>query len=691
MRHDLRKLVPPIYLSFRPDDPVESVHATLVKNRRDAGIVLDQAGCFLGIVTKDDFYAAFGQKNLLVKDIMQSDWARVRVDLLVEEVIRLPQSWIVISEGEAILGVINKATLLEFALSNIEANGEFLSALFEAAHSGIVAVNQHGLITHMNRSAEEIRGVSREYAVGSIVTEVFPETTLMRVIETGIPEYGVKTNITGKTIVTNRSPIYRDGKIIGGVAIFQSLSELDSLHSELNTVKQLYRELETILDVTYDGIVVTDGHGVILRVNSALEKLLERDASQLVGRRVEDLLNTGLFDVSATLRTLQEKRTVSLAQTLVNNRQTVSTSVPVFDEKGDIVRVVTNIRDMTELSRVQEEVERIKAISKKYEMELAQLRNIQRNDDVVIVSPEMKKQIHLAAMVAKSEATVLITGESGVGKEVVAKLIHQNSLRKEGPFVAINCGAIPELLLESELFGYEKGAFTGANAGGKIGLFELANGGTLLLDEVCELPLNLQVKLLRALQERQIYRVGGNQPIKLNVRIIATSNRDLFALVRDKKFRADLYYRINVIPIRIPALRERKEDIVPLAMFFLKKYNQQYGLRKRFSSELLQWFVNYRWPGNVRELQNFVERLVLTNEDDVLGLETREVSANLGDMPIRVCALIPWRQGLELVEKQLLSMALAKGKSIRAAARLLGLDHSTVVKKIKSYRLTEGK
>lgn len=308
---------------------------------------------------------------------------------------------------------------------------------------------------------------------------------------------------------------------------------------------------------------------------------------------------------------------------------------------------------------------------------------------VIAYSVEMGRVLQLAAKVAPVNTTVLILGESGVGKEVVARFIHRTSPRRDGPFVNINCGAIPATLLESELFGYESGAFTGARREGKPGMIEVASGGTLFLDEISELSTDLQVKLLQVIQERKLVRVGGVKPLDVDIRIIAATNRDLAAMVARGEFRADLFYRLNVVPITIPPLRERPDDVIPLIYHFLDRYNRAHGYRKTISEEAREILTRYSWPGNVRELENLIERLVVTAEGDEIGA---------GDLPMQILeeggarrprvvvgGIMPLRQAIEEVERQIIERALAEKRSTYSIARLLGVNQSTVVRKIKKY------
>lgn len=312
-------------------------------------------------------------------------------------------------------------------------------------------------------------------------------------------------------------------------------------------------------------------------------------------------------------------------------------------------------------------------------------------EEYVFASPEIQKVLDNTLKVAAYDCTVLITGESGVGKEIFAKLIHKSSDRNYLPSIKINCGSIPKNLLESELFGYEKGAFTGADKNGKIGFFEIANGGTLFLDEIGELPIELQVKLLRAIQEKEIYRVGGINPIKVDVRILAATNKNLLELISEGKFREDLYYRLNVFPIEIPPLRERTNDIVPLIINFTKHYNHKFKLNKIFDENALNYLLNYSWPGNIRELENLVQRLLISVDNNLItildvarNIKTTDKNEDNTFIDFENSSL---QEILDNKEREILKMAKEKYKTTRKISRILGLSQSTLVRKLNKYNL----
>lgn len=449
-----------------------------------------------------------------------------------------------------------------------------------------------------------------------------------------------------------------------------------------------YPDMLTVIQESYDGILVTDRDGNVIMVNDSYLRIIEHDVT---GINFPEYLQTIPYRKAACLEVLKKKKRVNYTHFDLIPGKTISvTSSPIFDEQGEIRLVVTNVRDMTEMMQLKEQLEEAQEMERLFYKHLDRVK--QSHGGPVAVDHNMKKLIATALKVSSVDVTVLITGESGVGKEVVARYIHTNSNRQSGPFVAVNCGAIPEQLLESEFFGYVAGAFTGASKNGKKGLFEAANGGTLFLDEIGDLPFNLQVKLLRALDTGEITKVGANTPTPVNIRLLAATNQDLEAMVNENKFREDLYYRLNVINLRIPPLRERPADIRPLSMYFLNICNQQYGQNKRINLEVLRALENYDWPGNVRQLKNVIEHMVVLSNGDYLELSSlpfcNSVHSNeSGDAAITINRYIPLPQAVEEVEKQIISHAMKGNASSRQIAKTIGIDQTTVLRKIKKYRL----
>lgn len=468
--------------------------------------------------------------------------------------------------------------------------------------------------------------------------------------------------------------------------MFADIASMEEVSIELSCVKELFKELEAIISSSYDGLFIADGQGVVLRVNDAYERITGIKASEVVGKNMKNLVAEGYYDESVTMLVMETGDTVTISQTVKKNRKILCTGNPIFDERGNLFRVVTNVRDITELVNLQSQLSRTKEQTLKYKTELSHLRAMQIQDkDMISRSPKMARVIELVMKIADVNSTVIITGESGTGKELIAKLIHKQGKGPAKPFIKINCAAIPEQLLESELFGYEGGAFTGARKEGKPGLFELAHDGTLFLDEIGDLPLLLQVKLLRAIQEKEIMRVGGTKAITINARIIAATHRDIAKRVKEGTFREDLYYRLMVVPINLPPLRERKEDIPLLIMHFIEKFNNNFGYDKKIESKVIDKLADYSWPGNVRELENVIERMMVTAPGEFLTVELiPETILNKVFLPKRGTKL---KEAAEQAESYLLEECYKECGSWQKVADSLGIDRTTVFRKVARYKL----
>ncbi|WP_318263790.1 sigma-54 interaction domain-containing protein [Peribacillus simplex] len=464
---------------------------------------------------------------------------------------------------------------------------------------------------------------------------------------------------------------------------------LDDLLIDAHESDKLNRALDAIIENSYDGIYITDQDGITLYTNSAIERITGIPKEYYIGKSVDQLIKRGILNASVTHKVVKMRRTVSVVQDNFAGKETLITGSPVFNAEGEIEQVVTNIRDLSDLNELMHELTKANELNNQYKQEIEKLRKITSKDGVVFVSDKMKMIYEIAERISDIDATVLILGETGVGKDVLARNIYNRSIRsKKGDFIKINCGAIPADLLESELFGYEGGAFTGANQKGKPGMFELAESGILFLDEVGELPLQLQVKLLRALQEREIQRIGGTKPKKIDVRIIAATNRNLSEMVKSGDFREDLFYRLNVIPITIPPLRERREDILALTDLFLTKANEQYKFSKEIDSRLKEYFYQHDWPGNVRELINIVERLVVLTDNRILSINDlpEEYQPENRNQP-NLKATLTLKEAVERAEKEILTKAAQTYQTTYEIAEALESSQATIVRKLKKYRL----
>lgn len=450
------------------------------------------------------------------------------------------------------------------------------------------------------------------------------------------------------------------------------------------------RQLYDILESSYDGIYLTDGEANTIFINKAYEKIAGIKREQVLGKNMELLEKKGVVSKSSTLMVLKTGKSITIEQEFMNGKKVLVSSSPILDENGSIVMVVTNVRDVTEMYELKEQLEKKSELTQKYYSELEHMRKLlHENSDIIAADKKMLAVLESANKVSKVDSTVLLVGETGSGKEEVAKFIHRNSKRADNAFIKVNCGAIPENLVESEFFGYEKGAFTGANREGKIGMFELADKGTIFLDEIGELPLEMQVKLLRVLQEDEIKRVGGTSPVRIDVRVIAATNRNLKDMVDEKLFRADLYYRLNIIPIRIPPLRERTDDIEPLILYFLGVFNEKYGMNKTISKGAVESLKRYEWPGNVRELRNIIERVSIMCPDDRIMADDLPIAGIGGESDAARFVVersdITMKDAVEKLEASMIESAFERHGNVRAAAKELGIDASTFVRKRKRY------
>ena len=461
-------------------------------------------------------------------------------------------------------------------------------------------------------------------------------------------------------------------------------------HSKKECPEELSNEtLKRILDNSYDEIYVTDKNGIAIYVNEACERHYGMKPSEVIGKPALQLSNDGYWSPSIISVILQEKKRVTVEMETNIGRKLVVTATPVFDKNGELELVVQNSRDITQIEEIKKNLEETKHLVLKYKQEAEKLRErVLKAHDVVSHSKPMRNLLELAQKVAPVDSSILILGESGTGKGVMAKHIHKMSKRKDGPFIVINCAAIPDDLLETELFGYAPGTFTGADKNGKIGLIELANGGTLFLDEIGEIPIKLQAKLLHVLQEFKFSPVGGRESKKVDCRIIAATNQNLDKAVKEGNFREDLYHRLKVIEMEIPSLRERPEDILPLIYFFLNRFDKKYSSTHQFSQEALDMLIQYPWPGNIRELEHLIERLVITVQENIINPQDLPDAfhKNLDDQfDIPFTTLAPLDLALEHVEKKLISKAYKQLGSSYKVAKKLNISQSKASRLIRKY------
>ena len=465
--------------------------------------------------------------------------------------------------------------------------------------------------------------------------------------------------------------------------------ETSGLMKKIQVLEEANRDLSGMIENSYDAVAIVDRESRLLLINPAFERVMGLTKAEVLGRKISDLVAHGVSDTGASLKVIETGKPATVIINTKSGKQVLSTGIPVFDHNGNIARIFCNLRDVTELNALKERFEQSQKLISKYLVELHEIKKIETMKYFIARSKQMKQVVETAYRLARFDTTVLLLGESGVGKDLVARIIHEASPRMEtGTFVKINCGAIPEDLLESELFGYKGGAFTGASREGKPGYFEVADKGTLFLDEIGDLPVRLQVKLLSVIQDQEISRVGDVNKKKVDVRIIAATNQDLEKMVKNGKFREDLYYRLNVVPIHIPPLRERKEEIPFLLAHYVDKYNRKYKVHRRLSKEATDVLTSYRWPGNVRELANLVEHLVVVTNETVLKpehLSAKYVSGGQEGTEEPVPGRVPksLREEVEKFESQLIKRVLSQTSNYEEAAHVLGISLSTLTRRMR--------
>ncbi|SFE87279.1 sigma-54 interaction domain-containing protein [Alteribacillus iranensis] len=447
-------------------------------------------------------------------------------------------------------------------------------------------------------------------------------------------------------------------------------------------------ESERILESLQDDLLVTDVSGTITKVTHTMKKLYGVENDELVGQSVYDLEKAGIFKPAVTPMVKKNKKRTTIIQTTNDNKKLLVTGIPVFDDNGDLWRIATYSHDVTELVNIKDYLSEMEEEMERVLYELNRLRGQYLQEYGFIArSSTMKRCLEMARQVADVDVNVLLLGESGVGKTQIAKMVHKESPRKDGPFIEVNCGAIPETLFESEFFGYAGGTFTGSNKNGKVGLAELAEGGTLFLDEVGELSLNNQVKVLKFIQEKEFYPVGGRKSKKVDFRLISATNRPLEKLVQEDKFREDLFFRLNVVPITIPPLRERTPDIIPLIEHFVQEFSEKYEREIQLEKGAMKLLSEHDWRGNVRELMNVIERLIVTTPSNVLKPEDIWMPNKSTDQQDKFSFQGSLPETLASVEEKIIKEAASQCRTTTEMAEWLGISQPSVVRKLKKYNI----
>lgn len=565
---------------------------------------------------------------------------------------------------------------------------DLLKVILTSIPMGIFVVDREKKIINFNESGLRMIKMASEDVSGKLAEDLFHREHINQVFASGQTVLNQIQITETMGVLVDYSPIIDfNNEVEGIIIIVQDLPMVEEMAMEIEHIKNLNKDLNAILSTIYDEILVVNHKGELLRYSETfLSDFWGVELKELTGKSLLELEGEGLFSPSVTRLVLEQKKKVSVVQETKRNKRILVVGNPIFDEKGNIDRIIIASRDITETTKLKTELRQVKKQSDQYKQELDRMKNKDLLfNRLIYCSPKMEQIMEHVTKISHFSSTVLITGESGVGKELIAQAIHQSGSRSNQPFLKLNCGAIPENLLESELFGYSKGSFTGADKNGKVGYFQKADQGILFLDEIGEMPVSLQVKLLRVLQEQEVVPIGSTTPIPLNVQIVAATNKRLEKMVQEGTFREDLYYRLNVIPIHVPPLRERTKDIPLLAYHFLQRLNEKYNKNYHFTPDALDLLEVYSWPGNIRELQNMIERLAVSADHPSLDADFVNrfltfKSEFKREKPV-FNNVMPLQEAQDYIEEQLILLAMKQYKTTTKAAKALGISQSSVSRK----------
>ncbi|RXT06405.1 sigma 54-interacting transcriptional regulator [Ammoniphilus sp. CFH 90114] len=680
-----KEILQPIQVIISPEDTLLEVLIALEQNEAEIAFV-HKAKRWLGYIDRDHLLKQLTTHSNLHQPI------QYRIDVLkVPEHVHV-ESYHNISVvlGMDVEGAVTGYSTVKQAKSRInQIQLEHMNGILNGAGVGVITTNENLEIQFINETAEKILGLSRSFLLyRNYKTLLTVDRDLEEVLQ-GERFVSVNSSLNFKQISGNFTPLFLDGKITGLVHIFFLREEFEEAVQELEFVRNLYSDLQAVYSSSHEQILVVNPEGKIIRLaGSFLKEFWMLDSSDdVIGQTVKQFESRGIFQPNIVELCLKKKQKLTSIQETIYGRKIWSVATPIY-HKDKLEKIVIVSRDITKTNQLKEKLKLARKANDAYKQEIDELQaKNQFSRSLIYRSRIMEDLVDEMKLIAQVDSTVLLTGESGVGKEVFARAIHETSRRRDQPLIRVNCGAIPDNLIESELFGYERGAFTGADQKGKPGFFELANGGTIFLDEIAELPLSMQVKLLRVLQEREVTRVGGTRTIQMDVRVIAATNQNIKELVNEGRFREDLYYRLNVIPLRIPPLRERTEDVVSLCLHFLQQFNRTYEKDKNLSREALEVLESYDWPGNVRELQNIIERLLVTSrkefiqQQDVLSVLYGDSKATRSK-PM-VYEIMPLKEAVKELENQLIELGLKKYGTASKVSEVLGVSQATISRRIQ--------
>ena len=679
---DLMKGNPPV---LHTDDSIIAAMKFLSAYRLKAACVLDRAGKLAGVLTANNIITALAGDqfnfNSKIDTVMTKNIVSVRPDESLEEIscLTFQHLPVIDSKGE-LKGMLCHKDVAGYNFQRMCSAENALEQIAQISYNGIIIMDERGIILKINDVAAKVLRTTKENAVGHLAKELGIDEGLSEVIRSGNAQLNKEFDIGEVKFTANRTPIWSGCRVAGVVMTLNTATEREKhLASQLCHSNEQVETFNDIFESLCQGLIAVDMDGKIFYCNHAYEDMMGLNREDLIGSNVGDAVENSRIHI--VLRTGMPEFG---AMQMINNRRVIVNRLPMF-KNGRLVgaigqSVFKNLGEVEQLLKRNKQVLNNKKVYK-----VPDKGSMATFEHIIGTSTSLLHAKNLAAKVAPTDINVLIQGESGTGKDLFAQAIHSASLRKDKPFIAVNCASIPSELLESELFGYDEGAFTGAKRGGKKGKFELAEGGTIFLDEIGDMPLTMQAKLLRVIQNRVFEHVGGEKVQNCDVRIIAATNRNLEHLVKQNKFREDLFYRLNVVCIEIPALRQRRGDIEELVMNLMPDICSRLKVPlKNFSPEAMEYLKHYPWIGNIRELINFLEEISVTVDSMTilprhLPDKMRSLQQDDGETPLDEPAHDEQSQIVDALKK-------AKGnKSL--AAKLLGIHRSTLYIKMKKYEI----
>lgn len=641
------------------------------------------------IVNKASLIKSKYNVNLLVQKKPYTDWLGISMLALLSLRVQVGESILIGCKPDTPNGEEAIDELIAYIEKHINQSSQYMKEIdafieetkiandqiLSSVPIGVIVIDLNSNITSINEYALNLIEINYNDAIGKNVRDIIPTTDLPNILEKGIKQFGQVLHIRNKITMVNRSPILMNGNIIGAVGVFQDVSDLVG-------VKELNERFLKILEASNDLICFVDEYGKVSYVNPAYRKYFPDTSENIIGKDIFSLSPKGY-----RFKAFTHRQKIENVLHTKEGIDVITNIDPIFID-NEFKGIISSSKPVNEIKELLNALRKSEEELNYYKEELLKHTTLNSSFSNIVGSSRLLKDIlFMCERASKSTSTTLIRGESGTGKELIAKAIHSNSSRKDKPFVKVNCAAIPENLLESELFGFEKGAFTGAIKS-KPGKFIIADGGTIFLDEIGDMPISMQVKLLRVLQEREVESIGAISSQKIDVRVIAATNRNLEAMIKDGSFREDLYYRLNVLSVTLPPLRDRKEDIRYLVEHFIIKLNDRLNKSiKGIDKECLMLLHEYSWPGNIRELENIVERAMNLCDGDMITPNELPSFLRSSSSADRSANLISGNEILpfEEYEKQIIKMAMEKYKSFNAAGKALGLTHRTVSLKCKKY------